>query len=79
MEDFEKRYAEVVVQPHCVLTARALAPIHERTVIGRTVMMFDGVERERLAAFGDTRTPSVADLFVAVIGRDASTTERLAA
>jgi ABC-2 type transport system ATP-binding protein len=79
MEDFEKRYSEVVVQPDHVFAARALAPIHERTVIGRTVMMFDGVERERLATFGDTRSPSVADLFVAVIGRDAATTERLAA
>jgi ABC-2 type transport system ATP-binding protein len=79
MEDFEKRYSEVVVLPDHLAAARALAPIHERTVIGRTVMMFDGVDRERLAAFGDARAPSVADLFVAVMGRDAAPKERMAA
>jgi ABC-2 type transport system ATP-binding protein len=79
MEDFERRYSEVVVLPDQVGAARVLAPIHERTVIGRTVMIFDGVGRDRLAAFGDARTPSVADLFVAVMGRDATPRERMAA
>ena len=76
MEEFEMRYTEVVVQPDQVAAARALAPIHERSVIGRTVMMFDGVGRELLAPLGETRTPSVADLFVAVIGRDAPVAQK---
>jgi ABC-2 type transport system ATP-binding protein len=73
MEDFEARYSEVVVQPDRVAMARALGPIHERTLIGRTVMLFDGVEVARLAALGERRTPSVADLFVAVMGQGAAT------
>jgi ABC-2 type transport system ATP-binding protein len=41
--------------------------MHERGLFGRSILMFDGVDRERLSAFGDVRTPGIADLFVAVI------------
>ena len=68
MEAFESRYLEVLVRPELVADARALRPIHERQVFGRSVLLFDHAERERLAALGDVRTPSIADLFVAVIG-----------
>lgn len=68
MEDFERRYLEVMVSPENVAAARALKPIHERQVFGRGILLFDSVDRDRLAALGDVRTPSIADLFVAVIG-----------
>jgi ABC-2 type transport system ATP-binding protein len=73
MEDFESRYLEVTVHPQHVSAARALKPIHERQVLGRCILLFDGVvsqtvDRQQLAALGDVRTPSIADLFVAVIG-----------
>jgi ABC-2 type transport system ATP-binding protein len=68
MEEFEARYAEVMVHPDRVAAARALRPIYERAVFGRSIFLFDGVERQQLAAVGDVRTPSIADLFVAVIG-----------
>src|SRR2546423_926210 len=67
MDDFEARYAEVVIRPEHVAEARALRPINERQVIGRTVMLFDRADREKLAALGEVRTPSIADLFVAVM------------
>ncbi|MEI9929576.1 MAG: ABC transporter ATP-binding protein [Rhizomicrobium sp.] len=67
MEDFEARYTELTVRPENAATARTLKPIGERQVLGRSVMLFDGAEREKLAALGDTRTPSIADLFVAVM------------
>jgi ABC-2 type transport system ATP-binding protein len=70
MDAFEARYLEVMVNPEQVAAARALQPIHERQVFGRTILLFDGAERERLAALGDIRTPSIADLFVAVMGKD---------
>ena len=50
---------------------RALKPIHERQVFGRSLMLFDSVDRERLCALGEVRTPSIADLFVAVMGGQA--------
>jgi ABC-2 type transport system ATP-binding protein len=70
MSEFEARYFEVMVRAEDLAAARALRPIHERQVFGRSLMIFDAVDRERLAAFGEVRTPSLADLFVAVIGAD---------
>ena len=67
MEDFETRYAEVMVNPEHVAAARALRPIHERQVFGRSILLFDQADRQQLAALGDVRTPSLADLFVAVM------------
>jgi len=68
MEEFEARYAEVLVSPEQVVAARALRPIYERQVFSRTVMLFDRVARDQLRPFGEVRTPSIADLFVALIG-----------
>jgi ABC-2 type transport system ATP-binding protein len=68
MEQFESRYAEVAVHPDHLAAARALKPIHERQVFGRVILLFDGVDRQQLAALGEVRTPSIADLFVAILG-----------
>ena len=67
MEEFDSRYIEVMVKPEQLDAARALKPMHERPVFGRSVLLFDRVDRERLAALGDVRRPSTADLFVAVM------------
>ena len=75
MEELESRYLEVTVHPEQVAAARVLKPMHERQTLGRSVMLFDlkldRVSRPQLAALGDVRTPSIADLFVAVIGNQA--------
>jgi ABC-2 type transport system ATP-binding protein len=77
MEEFESRYVEVTVNPDRVAAARALKPIYERNVFGRSVLLFDIkpdrgvnqiVDRPQLAALGEARTPSIADLFIAVVG-----------
>ena len=68
MEDFEARYTEVMVSPEHLAAARALKPIHERQVFSRAILLFDNVDRARLAPLGDIRTPSIADLFVARMG-----------
>jgi ABC-2 type transport system ATP-binding protein len=72
MEAFEARYQEVMVHPEQVAAARALKPIHERQVFGRSVLLFDGVDRQQLTALGDVRTPGIADLFVALMGDKAN-------
>jgi ABC-2 type transport system ATP-binding protein len=71
MEEFESRYLEVMVNPERVAAARALKPMQERQMLGRNIFLFGGVDRQQLAALGDVRTPSIADLFVAVIGNQA--------
>ncbi len=67
MDELGERYTEVMVAGDKVGAANALAPIDQRTVFGKSVMLFDGVSRQQLAALGETRNPSVADLFVATM------------
>src|SRR5438046_1785330 len=71
MEEVEARYREVMVNPDKLVAARALKPIQERQGFGRSILLFDGVDRQQLAALGEVRTPSIADLFVAVMGNQA--------
>jgi ABC-2 type transport system ATP-binding protein len=77
MDELESRYLEVTVHPEKVAAARALKPMHERQAIGRSILLFDleldrvasqKLDRRQLAALGDVRRPSIADLFVAVLG-----------
>jgi ABC-2 type transport system ATP-binding protein len=68
MDEFEGRYQEVMVHPEQLAAARALKPIQERQLFGRSILIFDRGDREQLAALGEVRTPSIADLFVAVMG-----------
>jgi ABC-2 type transport system ATP-binding protein len=71
MEQLESRFVEVMAHPGQAAAARALKPMQERQVLGGSVFLFDGVDRLELAALGDVRTPSIADLFVAVVGKQA--------
>ncbi|MGB7435888.1 MAG: ABC transporter ATP-binding protein [Candidatus Acidiferrum sp.] len=68
MEQFESRYMEVMVHPERLTEARALKPIYERQVFGRSILLFDRADRGRLGELGEVRTPSIADVFVAVMG-----------
>src|SRR5271155_640859 len=72
IEEVESRYFEVSVRPEQLAAARALKPMHERDMMGRSILLFDHVDRQQLAALGDVRTAGLADLFVAVIGDQAS-------
>jgi ABC-2 type transport system ATP-binding protein len=72
MDEIGERYTEVMVAADKLNAARALAPIDSRTMFGKSVMLFDTagpnpVSRTQLAALGETRNPSVADLFVATM------------
>jgi ABC-2 type transport system ATP-binding protein len=77
MEECESRYLEVTIHPDQVDAARALKPIYERQVFGRSILLFDrglnkNIDRQQLAALGDVRTPSIADLFVAVVSNQSA-------
>jgi ABC-2 type transport system ATP-binding protein len=76
MEEFESRYLEVKVNPEHVAAARALKPIHERQALGRSILIFDRavdqkLDRQQLTTLGEVHTPSIADLFVALMGNQA--------
>jgi ABC-2 type transport system ATP-binding protein len=65
IEELGNRFTQVWVRPDQLAAGRALRPFHERSVLGRTVLYFDGVPRESLVEIGEVGTPGVADLFVA--------------
>ena len=72
MDELGERYTEVMVSGDKLNAANALQPIDQRTVFGKSVMLFDsaapgGASRAQLEALGETRNPSVAVLFVATM------------
>ena len=67
MDEIGERYAEVMVNPDKADAARALKPLNERQIFGKSIFLFDGVERSRLAELGELHKPSIADLFVATM------------
>jgi ABC-2 type transport system ATP-binding protein len=71
MEEFESRYVEVAVKPDQAAAARAFKPMYERHIFGRTILLFDlklnSADRQQLTTLGEVHTPSIADLFVAVM------------
>src|SRR5213075_558990 len=71
MEELESRYVEVTVKADQLAAARALRPTDERQALGRSILLFENVDRQRVATFGEVRTPSISDLFVAVVGKHA--------
>jgi ABC-2 type transport system ATP-binding protein len=67
MDQFESRYREVAVRPEQLAVARALRPLHERQVFGRSILLFEHGDDQKLAELGELHTPSIADVFVAVM------------
>jgi ABC-2 type transport system ATP-binding protein len=76
MEELESRYLEVAVHPEKIAAARALKPLQERQMLGRSILIFDlkreAIARNQLTDLGEAHTPNIADLFVAVVGSQAS-------
>ncbi|MGD0490161.1 MAG: ABC transporter ATP-binding protein [Steroidobacteraceae bacterium] len=72
MKDIAARYAAIAVTDDKLAAARAEQPFHERPMLGKRILYFERPNFERLAAFGDVSTPTVADLFVAKLSRGAS-------
>jgi ABC-2 type transport system ATP-binding protein len=67
VEDIGTRFVQLVAKPEQAAAAQAFKPFHERNLLGRTVLLFENTPREQLAALGELGTPTVADLFVALI------------
>ena len=67
MDQVAERFVEVMVNPDKVDATRALKPLYERQIFGKSIFLFDGLDRNRLAELGELHKPSVADLFVATM------------
>jgi ABC-2 type transport system ATP-binding protein len=81
MDTLGERFVQLVPSAANVERARAMKPFYEREIFGRVAMLFDGVKEDSLATLGETRAPSVADLFVAMMsppGTSATTAKEAA-
>jgi len=67
MDDVQERYAELMVAPDMAAAARELQPMNERELFGRHIFLFQDANRAQLKELGEVRSPSVADLFVAIM------------
>ena len=70
MEEIGQRFSQLVAMPDKAEAARALKPVFAETRFGQTVMVYDGVDREALLPLGTVTTPTLSDLFVALMSRD---------
>jgi ABC-2 type transport system ATP-binding protein len=65
VESLAERYVQLTVGPDEAPRARELKPFYEREIFGRVAMFFEGRPANELEPYGDIRTPTIADLFVA--------------
>jgi len=72
MDAIPERFAQLYATPDRAEAARALKPLSERQLLGRHVFLYENADQKALAALGEVRQPSIADLFVAKVqGGDA--------
>jgi len=67
MDSLADSYVELMTSGERAEKARKMGPIAEREIFGKSVMLFERPDRDRLGDLGELHTPSVADLFVAKI------------
>jgi len=65
MDTMATRFVEVDVSAEHLAAAKALQPIDQRNVLGKTIFLYDGVAKETLASIGQIRIPALSDIFVA--------------
>ncbi|MDJ0748779.1 MAG: ABC transporter ATP-binding protein [Woeseiaceae bacterium] len=67
MDTLSDKYVELMTSGEEAQKARGMRPLAESEMFGKSVMLFEGIDREQLAGLGELRTPAVADLFVAKV------------
>lgn len=76
METVNEKFSQLVAnEPEQQAEARGLGPVYEETRFGQTVFIFDGVPRETLEPLGKVSTPTLSDLFVALMQRPTANPE----
>jgi ABC-2 type transport system ATP-binding protein len=72
VDSLAARFSVLAVNPDDVDAARAEKPFYERRLLGKTLLYFEAPDRQKLAGLGELHIPSVADLFVAKLSREAA-------
>lgn len=68
MDSIPDRFVCLAPHPETLAAARALKPLEEHSLLGRPILLFDGIPADRLAALGELGTPPLEDIFVALMG-----------
>jgi len=72
VDQLGERYSQLIVRPDQLSAARSFGPFNERSILGRTVLFYENVPRDQLAVLGEVGTPTIADLFVARMQKEAA-------
>ena len=67
IESINKKYLELRPDQNSINAAKSLNPMHHRTELGREVMLFEDMDKDKLMELGDVRPPVIADLFMAIM------------
>ena len=67
IESINKKYLELRPDQNSINEAKSLNPMHHRTELGREVMLFEDMDKDKLMELGDVRPPVIADLFMAIM------------
>ena len=67
IESINKKYLELRPDQNSINAARSLNPMHHRNELGREVMLFEDMDKDKLMELGDVRPPVIADLFMAIM------------
>jgi ABC-2 type transport system ATP-binding protein len=70
MPDVSKHYSQLIVAPEQEAAARALKPAFAERRFGQIVMVYHDADRAALEPLGTVSTPTLSDLFVALMSRD---------
>jgi ABC-2 type transport system ATP-binding protein len=68
LEDIAREYVELLAAGDAADRAADIPHVGRRRLPGGTAFIYQDVQAEVLASLGETRTPAVADLFVALVG-----------
>ena len=67
IESINKKYLELRPDQNSINAAKSLNPMHHRNELGREVMLFEDMDKDKLMELGDVRPPVIADLFMAIM------------
>ncbi|MFB0517291.1 MAG: ABC transporter ATP-binding protein [Candidatus Neomarinimicrobiota bacterium] len=71
MDDLREKFVQVTTTAEKADEVRRLGPLTEHELFGRKVFLLRDADRGTLAALGEVQVPSVADVFVAMMGGEA--------
>ncbi|WP_281555881.1 ABC transporter ATP-binding protein [Thalassomonas sp. RHCl1] len=72
VDDIRGRYQLLAVPDEHLNQAKTLKPLFANPLMGLTSMLFEHKKKNELAPLGDITTPSLADIFVGVMSKEAS-------